>query len=142
LLSDAARRDHGFHEEMNKRDEKYANNPRFKKTLSGSYKRISPEPPEPISPDDMEKLERMRKASKSMGDLDKVKAARLANADFYYILDPDSTAAMLNYSKVYAAKLRKSGAYKQRLAMLRDRMNAGAERKLEQDAEKAKARLR
>lgn len=109
--------------------------------LTGKWKRVRPDPPKPIDPEIAERLRKLKKIAMQTSDIEKVQADRLATMDFSYMMDPEATAGMMKISKGHAAKLRKMAAYKRRLAELRDRMNLGVDKVIDEDFKKVKNRL-
>lgn len=116
--------------------------PDFQKSkYTGKWRRIKPKAPKPAPQETVDRIKRLEKVQRSVQDIEKVQASRLADMDFSYVMDPEATAAMMKISKSHAAKLRKMAVYKQRLATLNYNHQRDVDKVLKEDFQRIKMRL-
>lgn len=117
------------------------NDPNFKRTFSGAYKRIAPESPTQEQLDaearDLKEIARLKKeATKRSVQVERIQAVRLAEADFLYAMDHSGSASLLKLPPGMALKLRRTAAYRHRLNSLKFKMAEGAERAIQKEHDK------
>lgn len=73
--------------------------------------------------------------------IQRIHAIRLANADFFYALDPDLSAHMLNISPEEAFRARKNPVYDERLNQLENEEMGQLRRTMKEDTDKLRLAL-